>query len=354
MLAVGVAALATLPAPASARPGYEVHNRHLLLELTARTKDGYRLAVTTLGHRKVELTVSRLKVSAVYTTAGRVSRHGIRADFGDRGRIAVSFHGNPRSFRRSPGGNSRRARRLCRGRRPTRELGSFRGTIRFVGEHGFTRLATHHARGEVRRFYRLVCRRAPRRRALAAHSAAVRPFGGRANLAIAVDRSRRRTVALEVLGFDFGPGQEEASAAVGSLATATVRERREGLRILRTTEVQGGEGSLLVTPPGSSPLTAAVKLPKPFAGSAEYRKEAGTPASWSGSLRAWLPGAGTVPLTGREYSASLCRIPFSDLGSGNRCIRQSGLPLPGPFRAGTPLLARIADWHSPTARLHLK
>ena len=59
-------------------------------------------------------------------------------------------------------------------------------------------------------------------------------------------------------------------------------------------------------PPGAGPITGTVTPSFPFAGSATYSQPPGSPATWSGDLRAWLPGAGYVPLTGPGFSQVLC------------------------------------------------
>jgi hypothetical protein len=339
---IGTAAL-LMPAVASARPGYELQTRRLELQLSTRTAGGWRVSVTTLGHRRVTLAAVRGNVSARYTTSGTVSRNRIAASFGSVGAISVRFHGARRPFNPFPGAGRQRPRH-CHGRAPVREVGVFRGGIRFAGERGFARLHARRAHGEVRRFYQRLCRREGRRSGRGARVSARR--GARVNLLVATDPSPRRTVRLEDLSFDFGPGLEEVSAAFGSLAEATITERREGIRIVRQATANGGEGSLLLSRLGDKPETATATPPKPLRGRADYAKEAGSAATWHGSLRAWLPGAGTVPLTGRGFSASLCRVPIPRFTPANRCLRESGAALPAPFKVGTGITAQMSGSQS--------
>jgi hypothetical protein len=280
-----------------------------------------------------------------YTTAGSVSRQRIAASFGRVGRISVRFHGARRPFKPFPGPGARPGPRQCHGRPPVREVGIFSGRIRFAGERGFARLHAHRARGEVRRFYQRVCKRERRRSGRQARAAA-RRRGARVNLLVATDPSPRRTVRLEDLSFDFGPGLEDVSAAFGSLAEATITERNDGIRIVRRATANGGEGTLLLSKQGAEPETATTRPPKPLSGAGKFAKEKGSPATWHGSLKAWLPGSGTVPLTGRGFSASLCRIPIARFTPANHCLRRSGAALPAPFKVGTGITAHMSGSQS--------
>lgn len=352
-LVAAIAALLSLPAGAVAKPGYEVENRSLHLTMHAAAANGYRLTVETRGHRQVLLTVSRGDTFVIYRTTGSISRRGIKVDLGSLGRISVRFAGERQPFELFPGLNIplppglALPHRDCHGKRPVREVGRFRGTIQFRGENGFTRLQTHRARGEVGRFYRRVCKRGSLTFSRPRQNAGL--FAGvRINLLVATDHSRNRTVGFEALDLAFGPGDQELDELLGAIAVTWLRERREGLRILRGAIASGDEGSLLTSPPQAQPVTATVALPESISGTAEYRKEVGSPASWVGSLEARLPGAGVVPLTGPGFSATLCRMPLAQLAPpfDNRCLRRSGAALPESLVVGTAISAQISGSQS--------
>src|SRR4051812_1874469 len=197
---VGVATTISLlaaPAGAAARPGDEVRPRSLHLTMSAAGTRGYAVAVDTLGHHRVTLTVSKHGQLASYTTRGKVSRHQVKADFGRFGKVALRFRGKQRPFAAPPGShrNPTAERRRCRGRKPQRQVGRFHGTIEFDGQHGYTRLAVGKLPGEVHRSYRQVCRLLPPRkhrhggrRAAISSSASADPFGF--NLSLFSARSR--------------------------------------------------------------------------------------------------------------------------------------------------------------------
>jgi hypothetical protein len=351
--------LLVLPIGAAAKPGYLVKDRGLRLTLDARAANGYRLSLKTLGHRQIVLQLSDGERLAIYRTTGSVSRDRIEADFGALGRISVRFAGKRRPFPLIPGldiplPGLKLPHPDCRGKKPEREVGTFRGTIAFRGERGFTHLRTHRARGEVQRTYRRVCKRGRRREANGGPGNELSFGGARLNFLVAIDRSGRWPLRFETIGFDFGPQLEALEALLGTLAIASIYERREGLRIVRAAFVFGDEGSFLVDPPKADPVTATVALPQPIPGTAKYSKAVGSPATWVGSLKASLPGADPVPLTGPNFSTTLCRVPFADLLTprDNRCLRRSGATLPSGFAAGTPISAQISGSQSwlPTSR----
>jgi hypothetical protein len=265
---------------------------------------GYNLSVIAFGHRLVSLTASKGGASATYTTRGRASRKGIEADFGSLGEIAVRFDGSP-APRRGPRGSGL----SCKGRKAIRMRGAFHGTIRFSGENGFTGVDAHRAQGRFSRSFRQVCRgtmekksgvRPPRQ-----------PKSGRPRFqsdTLTVESGPDGSQAgllISATEFHFGPGKD--GAVVLALIVAESSERVGAMTISRSVFTVDEGASLRVTKPGVDPTVATVKLPKPFAGTATYRQDAGLPPTWTGPLGVRLPGAGTVALTGAGFEPSLCR-----------------------------------------------
>jgi len=331
-----------LPAGAAAKPGYEVRERALRLELSLPASNGYSVSIETEGHRKVILTARRGSGVAFYRARGRVSRHRIEADFGELGRVSLRFRGERRPLTGPyPPGLAALLkeldlpRRKCHGRKPAREVGEFRGVVEFEGENGFTRVRTRRARGEMKRFYTRVCERSPG----SAGKRLGKPSKNldlRASILYASDLSPRRKVSFEAFGVRFeGP----LKALGGFYVTgATVVERKEEMLVIRKAVEIADEG-LQVSPPPKSPATANVTLPRPFEGSADYRKERGAPATWEGSLSARLPGVGLVPLAGEEFSAVLCQVALSEIAR-SPCLRDAGQPIFGELRRAPAIVAR--------------
>lgn len=328
---------------AEAKPGYEVQERALQLTVRPEASNGYEVTIETEGHRRVTLTARRDSSTVTYRTVGRVSRHGIEAEFGELGRVSVRFDGERRPFpgllppelkAQLPPDLALLLRRKCFGRKPVREAGTFRGSIRFEGENGFVEVEAKRAEGDVRRYYTRVCERAPGSDGERAPKSPPGLFGFDASIVHAVDSSPKRTVRFEAVGLSLGSPAEK----IGSLffVGGVVLERRDGMTIRRGALDLVFEDSVVLSPPKRRPVTATVTLPGPFSGSASYRKEAGVPAVWEGSLAFRPPGGGLVPLTGPSFSAAVCRFSLSEILT-NDCLRRAGVPLPQPARTAPPV-----------------
>ena len=327
VLAVALGLLA-MPAGASARPGFEVHERRLSTFLEVDASNGYQALIGTQGHQQVTLILFKGKAFVMARTTGRVTRKGIEARFGALGRISVRFHigsadeatGILGLAERHGGSGSR-----CHGRKPIYEHGFFRGRIEFQGENGFTRIDSRRAPGLVRRRYRQLCRRSPKSDSGAA---GLGQFLGKLRYTTlqAQGRSDGAKVFFEANAIDFSAllGKD---AGVASEFTAVTVEHREGMLLTRKISGIGGEGTLLFSKKGVTPRTATVTAEKPFNGSAEYLAANGAPATWTGTLAAHLPGAGLVAMAGPSFHADLCRLTFAAKLDGERCLKGSKPPL---------------------------
>jgi len=330
-----VAAALVLPSGAAARPGDEVRHRSLHLSTSSFATRGYTVDIETVGHHRVLLTAEKNGQIAQYTVRGKVNRHRIRADFGRFGRVNLRFFGKPVPFETKPSkGKDKKSekRRRCRGRKPEREVGEFRGAVEFDGQRLFTRLAVGGLEGELRRSYRQVCwlrHPAPEPRAqvssnipVVVHRAGIPSFG----FTIAVLSARGRVghalthfsaINLESpLGIPLPPGERF------SIVTAYRQERVGRIRVFRSTFLSAGPGQVQISRRGVKPAKAKVALGSPFSGTALFKD--GTrrsPASWQGDLVVRLPGTGALPLTGPHFHASLCRA--SAFRPQSACFRQA-------------------------------
>jgi hypothetical protein len=332
---IGVAAttfLLVMPASAAARPGDEVRPRSLHLTMSAAGTRGYEVTVDTLGHHRVTLTIAKNGQLASYMTKGRVSRHQVKADFGRFGKVSLRFHGKrrpfPTAFRK--GSPDRRTRVLCRGRRPQREVGRFRGTIEFDGQHGYTRLAVGKLHGEVRRSYRQVCRLVPVRkhrrhhanRAAVASSTSTDPFGFNLTLLSARSRVGGALTRFTAISLEPPRGIPVPRKDLFSLVTASLQERVGRVRVYRSAMDLAAPKRVRVSRRGVDPATARLALEAPFSGRAHYEAaDVGTPASWTGSLGVRLLGSGLLPLTGPHFHVVLCRV--SAFNPRQSCFRRA-------------------------------
>ena len=370
---MGLAALGADSAEA-ARPGIQVQQRSLRLLMIAGASHGYEMGVETDGHRQVTVSLSKGTVSASYTTAGRVSRKGIEADFGELGEISVRFHGKPLP---SP----RRHVRGCRGRPTQRAFGSFTGTIRFVGENRFAVVNASRARGILLRRYRVVCRppepprpkphrHRPDRRGQDGEQESL--FGGLTmNVLTVGGETDSRSLFMQAISLELG--SKRKSDRVGTLLVGATVEHRAGVRIVRTvlTIADRGEG-LTVDSRDKQSTTVGVHFPKPLEGSAKLVQEQGMPSRWTGSLLMRLPGAGAVPLTGERNLRRLLPAPVPGTGrhavhaarseaaarelalrpsAAGRAASGKRLPLPG-FGRRQALLVEVVAELGQLLRLH--
>jgi len=332
---IGIAATISLlaaPASAVARPGDEVRPRSLHLTLSAPGTRGYTVAVDTLGHHQVTLTVSKGGQLASYATKGKVSRHQIKANFGRFGKISLRFHGKRQPFPASPQKRSkpRTERTVCHGRKPQREVGRFHGTIEFDGQQGYTRLAVGRLHGEVRRSYRQVCRQLPvhknrhhkHNRVAVASSASADPFGFNLTLLSARSRAGHALTRFTAISLEPPRGIPVPPKDLFSIVTASQQERIGRVRVFRSAMQFAAPKRIRISRRGVDPATARLALDAPFSGRAHYKEGGkGSPASWTGTLGVRLLGSGRLPLTGPHFHVVLCRV--SAFNPRQSCFRRA-------------------------------
>lgn len=296
ILLIGVAIL-SLPATVAAKPSHTVKPKSLHLRLKLPASDGYAASIKTNGHRQVVLNISKGDFFARYTALGKVSRKGIEADFGSLGQVSLRFRGK-RLYHPSliPGLYLPKfLRDRCKGRRAVGERGVFVGNVRFEGEHGFTRIRANRRKGSVVRSYRRVCKGnfpfANKIREEGAFLAAEAKRFGVTRVLVAIEASA--SFRDKKVSFTIAIGAE--SKKVGRVAVS------KGSIVIEELD------SVAISPAGKRPLTAKVKLRKPFEGTATYLDDGSAPPTWTGSLGIRLPGSGLVPLAGPEFETEFCR-----------------------------------------------
>lgn len=319
------AALFVLPAGASAKPHGTVHPGAFEARFHLRGSHGYDLTVAAHGHRQVTLAATKGPATAAYTVVGHASKKGIEADFGSLGKVSVRFVGPPPG-RRGPRVSNPR----CKGRSPIGEQGTFRGTIRFEGEEGFTAVSAHRATGGFEQSFRRICKlpgsKFDIRFQRLARAAERQPL---LTFLLAASHAAGVSTELAIIGLESAPGAKRNDSF--SLVVAGRRERLGRVTIERSIFTEGDAGTLLVSEPRVSPLQATVTLAAPFLGSATLTEVPGSPPSWSGNLGVSFAGAAGVPLTGEGFKAGFCRSANEDvlercLNGLAKSIRSSDLP----------------------------
>lgn len=243
--------------------------------------NGYSIQVGGYG-REVSLSVNRGLAFASYTAHGHVSTERITARLGSRGRISVEFRPSRDLLSR------KKPPRGCTGRDKVKRSGVFVGTIRFVGERGYTEVDAIRARGSTVNAYRWKCR-----------PSAVRGASG-------LEPSREPQTVLEAKARD---GIEFAAIAEGppeergiTWFFAGSHESRGRLEVWRLAFGTGRERTFVFDEAFSS---ATVTPPKPFEGTGVFLVNPDGSRSWTGSLTVSFPGAEDVALTGSRFKARL-------------------------------------------------
>jgi hypothetical protein len=308
-----LALFAVMPGAAMAKPGYVVKPKGLHIHVPLPASNGYFATLTTEGHRRVTLSLSKGEVVARYVALGKVTREGIEADFGELGRISLRFHPRspfrPQSFLGVPLPPSLRAH--CKGRRPVGEKGIFSGNVRFTGEHGYSEIRASRLKGNVVRTYRRVCK--GRTRATSSAGRAKVESENVGLLATAKQGGVQRYFLLGSASIKAGNIKLAFTVAIGALKQKIGRVAVDKFSLFFD-EVDSVE----ISPIGVKPITATIKVPKPFEGTASFLKEGRKFPTWTGDLGLRLPGSGLVPLTGPEFDVGLCRP--ANGGSFSRCF----------------------------------
>lgn len=297
LLCAVVLLLLLAPAGANAMPGYEVTHPVHVAELTLTGSHGYEISISERNRESLAATAANLGTSVFdpwVIAEYRSHQHRVKGDeiagtFPGLGRVSVQFHpvGSPKRESGFPSQG-------CRGGGIVGQPGYFEGAIYFRGERGYTTAHATRARGKVFTKAREVCKRIPE----SEHSL---PSGLITARLRATSRSGGRRIH-----FSVGTFVPLRPMSTGADIQASVDERRNEMRISRYVLASGREDVLLLGDSSDFPVSGTVSPPDPFRGSAVFERGSHGENAWTGSLSIPLPGAGLVPLTGPEFSASLC------------------------------------------------
>lgn len=256
--------------------------------------------VDRLGHGNGPL----VDAHSAYVVHNRGSlAHGvIRARLGSLGRILLRFR---------PSGRvqvHKHMRDGCSGRPSVTEYGTFVGNVSFAGEGGYLHASLAKGKGDLTHSFRLKCKKG------SAEDLEPKPLWEYAQPGFSVVFfSGSATVSLlyasahadgRYIGIRAAHQEREGPGAEVQLS---VLEPKGEMAIGRSAYVEGGPGTFLTSLPGAHPATATLAPPAPFFGEANYLEKSATSHSWTGTLGVNLPGL-TLPLTGPEFSTSLCVI----------------------------------------------
>ena len=263
---VGAAALPSTAAAASS-PGFKQSN------LTLEASNGYTLFVSGgAGSKSLLMMATKGRggtgTTVSYTVPGSVTTTRLKGSFDSVGEIDVEFE--PRRTRLSSVGKP------CRSsRKQATTTGAWRGTIRFKGERGYSKVTAKSANGAVITYPPSTCASLP----------------------------KQRTVHLTASS--FGAGRQAFTASRRGTTTrfsAGTGETRGKVTINRSVSVDRGTFSF---DPGLTSATVAVEA-GPFAGRGSYTETGENTGTFTGDLSVAFPGlAGRVPLAGPAFTGTL-------------------------------------------------
>lgn len=247
-------------------------------EFSRKASNGYSIFFE-INRGKASLTARGDEGTVIYRGNGSLVDGRIQFSLGKLGKINARF---------KPDGSVDRIRppKSCKGREQAVRRGAFVGSIKFRGENDYTRLNAHRVYGTMASPRSWRCPDTPDRH-----------LGNAADLPAVLGAStpHGRTVFIAIDGSELLPFR---------LFLAGTSERQEALRISRSALVEGKPASFDVLGDLSS---ATVSPPRPFAGTASFKRNADGSTEWLGTLSVALPGIESTALIGPTFTADLAK-----------------------------------------------
>lgn len=237
----------------------------------------------------IAVAVTRKGSAAFYSAPVRMTPTTIYADLGALGKV---------DLRLNPSGRQRTIPVRCSGGDTfTYEPGTYEGVLEFKGEEGYTKV--RETRVPLRPFLSSFCGGGSG----SGESISDNEPGARLR---GVSYAHRRILTFQV--------NKNRPSGVPTVFEASLRERRDGIRIYR--EVQGAAGSAVFRFDRDL-RTATLSPPAPFSGSASLsRSRDSVRPTWTGTLALDFPGRSNVPLAGPGVHVSLVHARFTCGGNG--------------------------------------
>lgn len=288
-----VCALLLVALAGAARAGadiFEIQQDQFTIEGT----HGYEITVSAFpgGRPFVTLEARRGNARVEYTAHGTVTEEEINAKFGSLGSIAMRFE---------PSGQAHEAIDYCDSTHPTVavDLGAFVGTFSFHGERGYTAATATRVEGGVGDTNALpgsvqnkecegVTTGQQTRDAEFTDLEAASPKAG---------------LNFDVFAATSVEGSENVPPTTSRIYLAAGSFAKEaGMTIARSISAGAPRTDFTFDPALDQ---ASIKPPAPFSGTAKLRTTATGASTWTGTLKAPIPGVGTVSLAGPGFHAKL-------------------------------------------------
>jgi hypothetical protein len=260
--------------------------------------DGFLLVLAVRGELRHQGTLKEAAGAGYVSEVATPNPNGIEAHLGKLGRISVRF---------KPSGPLHRLPDTSRGCYEARRPGMFVGTIDFNGEHDYTDVKTHRARGRLT-LERGDCGTFDRPAGPESEATALRRLVGQTPTGVGLQADHEdRRYAIEFTA-TAGPGSDLApehstKAARRYFQAVSFGEYRQ-ITVIRAASVASEDPGSFVF---NDQLTSfSATPPPPFAGSGSLTRPNDTDAGpWEGSLSVELPGAPHTALAGPGFEAKV-------------------------------------------------
>ena len=255
--------------------------------------NGYRIRVSAYLGVMSLTTVKGGMTTEYYAQNAHVDANHLRVRLPGLGLISVRFHKRGLARHLSLAG--------CDGPRATVRRGVVRGTIRFAGERGYTKVAAREADADSAEWEKQRCR-----------------FGTPGHVS---GNQRPQTNRFQAWGDEtsstfFGATKYRPGVLDGGrvVFTAETSSYRGSLRIARHTSVLAPASTFRIPEPDTNPEHVIFTPPPPFSGTGTLARTPESVFTWEGDLTVQFPGIDPIPLTGPSFEPTYC-VPRS-------CVRQ--------------------------------
>lgn len=300
-MALALAALACLPASAGANggSGTSILRGPPIIRTTRfelQGSNGYSILIASGSrqHVMVKTTSEGEEFVTEYVTRDLLAAPD-RARAKLPGLIAISVRFHPRGPLRHPSPPG------CKGRRPAVQHGVVRGTIRFTGEGGYTRVEAHEANAEIEEATSWRC-----------SAAAAQPVPPPPNHETWTSKFSARGEGASLLARKYPPGAIEGGEILYSADAGEIVSLQPKLFIYRHATIAAPASTFV----DAHPERLAISPPAPFAGTGRLSRTPESVFTWAGDLTIQFPGIDPVPLAGPGFGSDYC---IREVG----CIQQS-------------------------------
>jgi hypothetical protein len=285
MAVLALAALASLPGNAGAKVGHDRPPARQWIDMDLEGSNGYSIHISVTPRQHLILQVSKEGFSAEYMTRDVLADTGrVKAKLLGLGTVSVRFH--PRGPVRHPSLPG------CENKRPTVQPGVVRGTIRFMGERGYTQVKVREAEAAIEEPKSWLCRYGVR-------------FEPRPRQYEWVSKFLADEEGVYFLARKYRPGVIDGGQVLYLAETGEAFEMASGrvpLTIYRHITVPAPASTFR----DAHPERLTVSPPPPFSGTGALARTSESVFTWAGDLSVQFPGLDPIPLAGPGFELDYC------------------------------------------------